>query len=77
MTLSSLRQSKGLSQRELAERSGLAQAMVSRVESEGYNPTLDSLRAYAKGLDVPVSVVASILSGEKTDTEKLSITLTQ
>lgn len=76
MTLTSIRQSKGLSQRAFAEQSGLPQPLVSRIESGSGNPTLESLKSYSRALGLPVSAVVAILCGEKNDSEKLSIVLT-
>src|SRR5215210_6928515 len=45
------RERRGLSLAELAERTGMDQAMLSRLETGQIpNPTLSTLRAYAKGL---------------------------
>jgi transcriptional regulator with XRE-family HTH domain len=77
MTLVSIRQGKGISQRALAEKSGMPQALISRLESGTGNPTLGSLKAYAGAIELPVSEVVAILCGEKNDSQKLSNPLPQ
>lgn len=58
-SLAELRQAGRLTQREFAERLGVSQAQVARVE-QGANPTLRSLRRYLAGLDlVPVALIAA------------------
>lgn len=44
------RAEQGLTQRELAERIGIKQSNISRLESGNYNPSLDFLRRVAAGL---------------------------
>lgn len=49
------REKAGLTQAELAERAGLPIPRVSEMENDkSTNPTLDTLRTYAKALDVPL-----------------------
>jgi ribosome-binding protein aMBF1 (putative translation factor) len=52
-----LRESRGLSQRELAERMGTTQSVVGRLEAGGSRPTIVTLDrvAYALGLRLEVS----------------------
>ncbi|WP_326825450.1 helix-turn-helix domain-containing protein [Streptosporangium sp. NBC_01639] len=47
----------GLSQAELAERAGMTQPQVSRLETGGVTPTLALLRRLAGALDAELSVV--------------------
>ena len=65
MSLSEIRQAKGLSQRKFSEKSGLAQPMVSRIESPSANPTLETIRIYAKAMEMPAYQVVAILCGEE------------
>lgn len=44
------RTEQGLTQRELAEKIGIKQSNISRLESGNYNPSLDFLRRIAAGL---------------------------
>ncbi|MET8337142.1 helix-turn-helix domain-containing protein [Streptosporangium canum] len=46
----------GLSQTELAERAGMTQPQVSRLETGGVTPTLALLRRLAKALDAELNV---------------------
>ncbi|MDP9849226.1 helix-turn-helix domain-containing protein [Streptosporangium lutulentum] len=46
----------GLSQAELAERAGMTQPQVSRLETGGVTPTLPLLRRLAKALDAELNV---------------------
>ena len=53
------RERKGLSLTEVAERSGLTRAMVSKLENgRNPNPTLDTLARYALALDMQVKLSA-------------------
>ena len=62
-----LRISAGLSQKDLARRSGLSIRYISRLENEGGNLTLEVLERVAKGLDCPV---AEMLRESKTQSTK-------
>ena len=57
------RAAHGLSQPALAERSGLQQAEISRIETGASNPTADTLLRLANSLDLDV-VLAPRLSRE-------------
>ena len=52
-----LRKEAGLSQAVLAERSGIRQSHLSRIECGKYNITLDVLNAIAKGLGRTIDFV--------------------
>lgn len=54
-SLADLRQQAGLTQEELAARSGLHRTYVGSVERGERNPTVTSVVAIAKGLGCPVS----------------------
>jgi transcriptional regulator with XRE-family HTH domain len=51
------RLAKGLSQRELAERTGLSRTAITMIESGQRNPTLFVCHALAIALNVPLSEV--------------------
>lgn len=51
----SRRQSAGLSQLALAERTGLSQTWISRLEQGGANPTFETLSRIADALEINVS----------------------
>ena len=50
------RSEQGLSQEELAARTGLQRSNISRLESGSYNPSLDLLSRVAKGLGMELRV---------------------
>jgi len=56
-TVRRLRQEAGFSQEELAEKAGIRQAMVSEIEREEANPTLESLTRLADALLVDLSAL--------------------
>ncbi len=45
------RSKSNITQKELAERSGIKQSNISRLERGTYNPSLNTLKKIAKGLD--------------------------
>ena len=51
------RQAAGLSQTELADRSGLSQTWVSRLERGAGNPTLETLQSLAEAFEVEVTAL--------------------
>ena len=51
------REKRGLSMNAVAERSGLSQSMVSLVEREERNPTLDTLLRMATALEIDLADV--------------------
>lgn len=55
--LKAYRESKGVSQTDLAARSGLTQEMISNLERGKHQPRFDTLEKYAKGLRVPIAVL--------------------
>jgi DNA-binding XRE family transcriptional regulator len=52
-----LRKEKGLTQQELAEKSGSMQQVISRIEKREQNPTLKTLCSMANALDVEIVLV--------------------
>lgn len=52
--LRSLRESHGLTQQELANRSGIQVSYVSKIENGKYNISLSHLAALAEAFDMPV-----------------------
>jgi transcriptional regulator with XRE-family HTH domain len=53
-TLRALREAKGLSQRDIEERTGLLRSYVSNVEHSHTVPSIDTLERMARALDVPL-----------------------
>lgn len=52
--LRELRQSRNMTLKDLAQATGLSMAMLSQVERDRTDPSLETLRRLAKALDVPV-----------------------
>jgi transcriptional regulator with XRE-family HTH domain len=57
MTVRRLRKNRGISQQELARRSGLSREYVARLEIGQHNPSLATLQKLAKALGVPVTAL--------------------
>jgi transcriptional regulator with XRE-family HTH domain len=55
-----LRETKGLSQRELEARSGIDATEISRLEKGKSNPTHETLQRLARGLGVPCSQIFTL-----------------
>lgn len=51
-----LRKEKGLTQKELAEKSNLSRSYLADLERDRYNPSLDSLKSIANALGVSVEI---------------------
>lgn len=47
-----IRKSQGLTQKDIALKSGLTQQMISRIEKMDYTPTLETLFKYLKALNI-------------------------
>lgn len=56
MEIRALREARGLSQRELAERVGTTQSAIARLEGGNISPSLPTLDKIAEALDVELSV---------------------
>jgi transcriptional regulator with XRE-family HTH domain len=56
--LLALRKAKGLTQRQLSEKTGIQQSEISRIEAAHANPTLVTVSAIAYALGAEVRVVA-------------------
>lgn len=54
--LAAKRREAGMTQQQLAEKTGIDQAAISRIESGRGNPTLDTLQALAEGVGADVAV---------------------
>lgn len=53
--ITSLRKQRGLSQYDLADKTGISRRMICHYENEGMIPPVDRLQALASALEVPVS----------------------
>ncbi len=58
MQIVALREKAGLTQVELAERTGISQADISRIERGATSPTAKTLQRIAEALDAEVRLVA-------------------
>jgi transcriptional regulator with XRE-family HTH domain len=56
IALRELRKAAGLSQKEAAQKCGFTQAMVSKMESGDYNPSIEKLWMYVRKLDGNIDV---------------------
>lgn len=56
MTLKEARKKSGLTQRELAERVGMIQSEISRIERDSERVTVKMLNRVAKGMNMRVKV---------------------
>jgi ribosome-binding protein aMBF1 (putative translation factor) len=65
MEIHSLREKRGLSQRELAERLGTTQSAIARLEAGNVSPSLATLDKVAAALDVELVVSFVDLSDRK------------
>ena len=62
------RKKQGLSQVELASRTGLQRSNISRLESGNYNPSLELLARVAKGLGMELHFEFRVSTGSSTST---------
>ncbi len=70
----SLRRARGLTQDQLASRSGLSADTVRRLEQGGFSPTLDTLRKLCAGLDLMLSTLFESLElgGARNESRELA-----
>lgn len=70
-----LRSSRGLTQEQLAERSGLASDTIRRLEHGSFSPSLETLHKLATGLDSDLTTIFSAFEGgdDATAREALAI----
>ena len=52
-----LRRKKGLTQKELANKIGKKQQVISRIEHKEHSPSLETLCGLAKALDVEIKII--------------------
>lgn len=53
------REQLGMTQRQLAEKTGIKQAAIARIEMNGAIPRIDTLYRLSKGLDLKIKLVPS------------------
>ncbi|MDM8173655.1 helix-turn-helix transcriptional regulator [Olivibacter sp. 47] len=56
-TIKEIRKKKGLKQNELAEKSQMTQAYLSKIENNSKEPTIGSLKSIAESLNVPLPIL--------------------
>lgn len=58
--LISVRKDKGITQKELAKKTGLTQQVISTIEQCGRRPTLTNLIRYLMGLDLDINKIFNL-----------------
>ena len=58
--LINVRKEKGITQKELAKKTGLTQQVISTIEQCGRRPTLTNLIRYLKGLDLDINKIFNL-----------------
>jgi transcriptional regulator with XRE-family HTH domain len=66
-----------LTQSELAQRANMSRSYLADVERDRYNPSVDTLKAIASALDVPVSVLLGEDDDKKSDSDSKLPELTE
>lgn len=61
------RKSRGLTQEQLAERSGLSVDAVRRIERGAFSPSLETVRKLSEGLDLSLRTLFVGVEGERRD----------
>ncbi len=62
-----LRETRAVTARQLAEQSGISAAMISRIESGQVSPSISTMTALSKALDVPLVSLFRDMVSESTD----------
>ena len=65
--LRGLRENQNISARQLAEKSGISAAMISRIESGQVSPSISTMTSLSKALDVPFVSLFRDMVSERTD----------
>ncbi len=65
--LRDMRETRSLSAKQLAERSGVSAAMISRIESGQVSPSISTMTSLSNALDVPLVSLFRDVAGERTD----------
>ncbi len=68
-TIKSFRKSKGIKQKDLAKKAKVSPTYLSQIESNTKDPTLSTITAISKSLEIPLSVLLFI-SIKETDVPK-------
>jgi transcriptional regulator with XRE-family HTH domain len=62
--LKQIREARGLTQQELAQRAGLNNTTISRIETYSHTPTITTVRAIAEALDMAVADLEMVINPE-------------
>ena len=62
--LKQIREARGLTQQELAQRAGLNNTTISRIETYAHTPAIGTVRAIAQALDMPVADLEMVINPE-------------
>jgi len=65
--LKNLRENQSISARQLAEKSGISAAMISRIESGQVSPSISTMTSLSNALDVPFVSLFKDMVSERTD----------
>ncbi len=68
--LKKLRREAGITQSQLAYEAGISLSQVARIETARINPTLSTVFAIARALDIPLTVMFGFSLPESKKTEK-------
>lgn len=76
MRLTNIRKSRGLTQKQLSEMSGLSTATISNIESGGNSYTLKSLIRYAEALGYEINIDKKVVDDNDTEGSDKTISST-
>jgi len=65
--LRDMRETRALSARQLAEKSGVSAAMISRIENGQVSPSISTMTSLSNALDVPLVSLFRDIAAERTD----------
>ena len=68
-----IRLDKGMTQRAVSERAGLAVSYVSRIENDRVQPTMKTMKSIAGALEIPVSRIFAIEESTLTSLHKCPV----
>lgn len=60
-----IRATKGYSQKDLADKTGIDRTLISKIESGERNPTMNTLERISSRLNIPLHLIVFMASGMK------------
>ena len=63
--LKEIRLARGMTQEELAKKTGVSQSQIARYENGNFEPNLDTLKALARELDVTIDELLGVTVKEE------------